>query len=257
MPIAIMAGVALFRVLTWPKGAVWVALHDVIVPLVVLVGCIVATLKTYESGSFEAVHINSWRFAIGRYSLDTAYTTQGGWPGRLPWGGIYPGARGAYKIVGPHTKVWTFHVHSYCMLPDCELETNVSFVMARDIDRLLFGTGEEGRLVLQQAGVNYFLFSKELSLTDFVQRSALFSPENISRYLGVRWTDGTTTLLTWLGPDTKPLDEVWIAEYRRAIEASQQNPHFYETLKRIFTELRAKPHPWHSFELPWQGNRPY
>src|SRR5262249_26695018 len=70
MPIAIMAGVALFRVLTWPKGAVWVALHDVIVPLVVLVGCIVATLKTYESGSFEAVHINSWRFAIGRYSLD-------------------------------------------------------------------------------------------------------------------------------------------------------------------------------------------
>jgi hypothetical protein len=85
----------------------------------------------------------------------------------------------------------------------------------------------------------------------------LFSPGTIGRYLGIRWTDGTTSLLTWLGPGVQPLDQAWIADYRHAVEDSGTVRSFpYEAMKQIFAGLNATPHPWRTFRLPWQGDWP-
>ena len=145
------------------------------------------------------------------------------------------------------------HVHSYCMLPDCRIETHpTAFIMTPDWDRLMFGTPEEGRQALQTSRIDYFLFSTELLLYDPLPLSPLFAPDNIGRYLGVRWTDGTTTLLTWLGPGTTPLDAAWLAAYRRTVESSPSIQSFpYADMRSIFARLRATPHPWRSFPLPW------
>jgi hypothetical protein len=186
-------------------------------------------------------------FASGRYSIDNAYTMQ---YGRVQ-SGIYPGSRGAYQGVGPDTPIWSFHVHTYCMLPDCKVETYFSFIMTRDWDRVMFGQPEEAKRALQAANLNYFLFTREDSITDPLPLSPLFTPDNIGSYLGVRWTDGTSILLTWLGPDVQPLTPAWLAEYRQAVINSGTIASFpYAAMKRIFARLHKTPHPWPVFQLP-------
>jgi hypothetical protein len=259
VPIMIAEGIALCAIFDASgTNRLTKAAGSVLLPLAVLVGCFFAAYSIYPDGRFSTVVMNAWRFAKGTYSIDNAYTAQDGWPGRLPWGAIYPGARGAYAVVGPHTPVWTFHIHTYCMLPDCRFQHHAPFIMAGDLDRVLFGTPEEGMKILQAAGHNYFLFSRELPMNDWITLAPLFSPDNISRFLGIRWTDGTTALLTWLGPDTVPLDQSWLADYRKAVTTSptvQSYP--FAAMRKIYERLRATPHPWRSFELPWEGNRPY
>ena len=175
----------------------------------------------------------------------------------MPWGAIYPAARKAYAIVGRHTPIWSLHFHSYCMLPDCRIETYMSFSMTRRWDRVMFGSAEEARQVLQRAGINYFLFSRELGIpglgiTDPLPLSDLFSPENIAHNLALRWTDGTTSLLTWPGLDTHPLDEAWVAAYRQAVKNSGvvQSFPFRET-RSVYERYYAMPHPWKAIPLPW------
>jgi hypothetical protein len=252
-------GIALWTILEAPGSIrLGIAARTALLPLVALVGCIFAAYTTYLPGRFSAIAVNAWRFAAGAYSIDNAYADQDGWPGRLPWGAIYPGARGAYAVVGPHTPLWTFHIHTYCMMPDCRLEQNGAFVITRDLDRVLFGTPEEGMRILQAAGLNYFLFSRELPVNDWITLAPLLSPDNIGRFLGIRWTDGTTALLTWLGPDTVPLDPNWLADYRKAVAISPAVQGFPHTaMRRIFEQLRATPHPWRSYTLPREGSRPY
>lgn len=260
LPIVIAAGIALSTVARVSvTGKLAKAVCDGFLPLILLAGCIGAASASYRSGAISTILTNAWRFGKGTYSIDNAYTAQGGWAGRLPWGAIYPGARGVYAVVGPHTRVWTFHIHSYCMLPDCRFEHQPGFIMTRDLDRVLFGTPEEGKQALQAGGLKYFLFSRELPVQDdWITFAPLFAPDNISRFLGIRWTDGKTALLTWLGPDTVPLDEGWLADYRRAVEASPMVRGYpYAAMRKIYEQLRASPHPWRSFPLPWEGNRPY
>ena len=209
-------------------------------------------------GSYPQLTMNALsrglHFVSGRYSIDTAYASQYGPPPRSDWSAIYPGARGAYEAVGPGTPIWSFHIHTYCMLPDCLIESYPSFLMTRQFDRVMFGAPEEAKELLQAAHLNYFLFSREAEIRDPLPRSALFSPDNIERYLGIRWTDGTTTLLTWLGPGVTPLDQAWIAAYRVAVQQSSTVQSFpYEPMQQIFARLDATPHPWGSFRLPWQA----
>lgn len=259
LPVVIAAGVALWQVPLEPKNLFRRAVWTMIVPLAVLAACMVTIFRSYPGGPFEAVHINAWRFARGLYSIDTAYTTQGGWPGRLPWGGIHPGARGAYGVVGPHKRIWSFHIHHYCMLPDCTIGLDSSFIATRHLDRVLYGTPDQGRDTLREAGIDYFLFSRDLAIFGYmVVGSPLFHPDTIGKYLGIRWTDGQTALLTWLGPDTTPLDEAWLADYRRLHGAWKRNEGYpYDAMRKILETLHRTPHPWRSFELPWHGNRPY
>src|SRR5262249_5071605 len=157
---------------------------------------------------------------------------------------------------GPRTRIWSLHATSFCMLPDCRIETVDAFTLGTRWEKVIFGSPEEARASLQGAGQNYFLFSSELRVDDYLPRSPLFSPENISRYLGIRWTDGTPTLATWIGPDTTPIDPSWIAAYRKAVEQSGTVQGFpYDDMKALFARLAATPRPWRSLELPWQVDR--
>lgn len=199
---------------------------------------------------------NALRFATGRYSIDAAYSNQYGPAPRTHWSAIHPGARGAYQVVGPGTPIWSLHVHTYCMLPDCIVESFPSFLMTRHWDRVMFGTPEQAKLTLHAAHLDYFLWTRDDDIRDPLPRSPLFSPGNIGRYLGLRWTDGTTSLLTWLGPGVAPLDPAWVDDYRRAVSASGTVGGFsYATFQSIFARLDATPHPWRNFRLPWQTSR--
>ncbi len=194
-------------------------------------------------------------FAVGRYSLDAAYTTQYGPPPRRAWSAIYAGARGAYGVVGPGTPIWSLHIHTYCMLPDCLVESYPSFLMTHHWDRVMFGAPDEAEQTLRAAHLDYFLFTREDEIRDPLPLSPLFSADNIGHSLGILWTDGTTSLLTWLGPGVTPLDRAWIADYRRAVERSGTVQSFpYAAMKQIFAGLDATPHPWRALRLPWQSD---
>src|SRR3954453_4118355 len=138
------------------------------------------------------------------------------------------------------------------MLPDCRVESWPSFATSPDWDRLMFGTPEEGRAALQSAGLNYVQFSTDLFLnSDPLLLSPLLAPDN-ARYFGIRWTDGTSSLLTWLGPGITPLDDAWLMRYRRVIAGSGALQSFpFESFRAIYARLRTTPHPWHSFAVPW------
>jgi hypothetical protein len=194
---------------------------------------------------------NTLGYASGLLSIDDAY--QRALFSYLPWGAIYPAARGAYAAVGPNVPIWSLHILTYCMLPGCKMKSVHSFSMTPDWDRLMWGSPEEGRNLLQTAGLNHFFFSREIEIHDHLPRSQLFSPDNIGRYLGIRWTDRIGTLLTWLGPETTKLDDEWIASYRSAVEASRTVQSFPdEAMRAAFAQLRASPHPWRAFRLPWE-----
>lgn len=262
IPIVIAAGVLLCNYQLTLAGQLFVrAFRGRLVPLAVLVGCGLMASVSYPAGAFSTIVGNATRFAIGQISIDTAYGTQTDWPGRVPWGAIYPGSRAAYDIVGPHVPIWSMHIHSYCMLPDCRMMSYGSFIMTSDLDRVMFGSPETARTALQKAGINYFLFSRELSehvkMVDILPLSPLFSPDTIGRYLGIRWTDGKTALLTWTGPDTQPFDAAWIADYRKALANSPTAASFpYDAMREIYARLRTAPHPWQPFELPCKREHP-
>ena len=256
VPITIVASIALLM-LPIAGAPSWLrhTLRDRRTPPVALAVTLLAIFAAASQRArlFDTVLPRAWHFGIGTYSIDTAYTLQTGWPDK-PWGAIYPGARGAFEIAGPRIPIWSMHVTSYCMLPDCRIEGANSFKIGAGWDRLMFGTPEQGREVLQSVGIDHFLFSRELPVHDYLPLSPLLRPDNIARYLGVRWTDGVTSLLTWVGPDTVALDPAWLAEYRRAVEQSptvQGLP--YADMQTIFARLNATPHPWRPFKLPWES----
>ena len=220
-------------------------------PLAVVGICLLILVVDIRLYRHLDVPANPLRFASGAMSIDDAYTRPTTWSFHSPWGAIYPGSRGAYAIVGPHTPIWTMHIHSYCMLPDCIMEAFMSFNMTKRWDRIMFGSPEEAREILQAAGINYFLFSSELTITDPIPRSRLFSPDNIANNLALRWTDGTTSLLTWPGPDTRPLDEAWLAKYRKSVADLHSFPASYiDKLHGIYERFYAMPHPWKPIALP-------
>jgi hypothetical protein len=220
-------------------------------PGVIFALCLVTiAVQTHPARFYTTLLPRAGRFATGAISIDTAYTLQP--PVPYASSGIYPGARGAYAIVGPDTPIWSFHHFStYCMLPGCLIESFEEFLLPR-WPELMFGAPEQGRAALQAAGLNYFLFSRELPIVDSMPLSPLLSPDVIGHYFGIRWTDGTTALLTWLGPGVQPIDQTWLDDYRRAVEQSKMLREFpYDDMKKIFARLDSTPHPWRPFTLPW------
>jgi hypothetical protein len=241
-------------VLSWniPSGASRTARFARSRPVTVLILLLCLAVDLHPAQMFGAIK-RALNFVSGRYSVDAAYSTQFGPPPRLAWSAIYTGARGAYGVVGPGSPIWSLHIHTYCMLPGCLVESFPSFLMSDHWDRVMFGPPEEARETLHAAHLDYFLFTLEDDIRDPLPLSALFSADNIGRFLGIRWTDGTTSLLTWLGPGVTPLDQAWIANYRRAVERSGTVQSFpYAAMKRIFAELDATPHPWRALQLPWR-----
>jgi hypothetical protein len=113
------------------------------------------------------------------------------------------------------TPIWSTNVDSYCMVPGCLIEDVISFKMSGRLDEILGGDPELAKQRLQEAGLNYFLFMKDYRILDLLPYSRLFAPETIGRYLGVKWSDGSTFLLTWIGPDTTPIGPDFLEAYTR------------------------------------------
>ena len=201
--------------------------------LAVTMMAVCALAYGYPRATFHAAY-RAMHFAVGAYSIDTAYQTEGG----LPSSAIHAGARGAYEAIGPGIPIWSFFNHAYCMLPRCLIEEYPGFIASPDWYRIM---SQEAKQALQLAGLNYFLFTREDNITDPLPLSALFNPANIGHSLGIRWTDGTSTLLTWLGPNVTPLDPAWIADYSSLVKRSPTVAAYpYTVMKNM---LNVKPRP--------------
>jgi hypothetical protein len=132
-----------------------------------------------------------------------------------PFGAINPGALAAAQQLPYGTPIWSTNVDSYCMVPGCQIEDVISFKTSGRLDEILGGEPELAKRRLQEAGLNYFLFMKDYRIIDLLPFSRLFAPETIGRHLGIKWTDGTTFLLTWIGPDTGPIGPDFLDAYTR------------------------------------------
>jgi hypothetical protein len=203
-------------------------------------------------GNVVAIAFNAKRLFTGAYSLKDAYQNQQGWPGRSAWGGIYPGVITPWRMLPPKTPVWSFHIHSYCMLPDCEMRSLVSFRFSPSWQTVLFGPADEAKRKLQEERLNYFFFSDKLPISDLVMASPLFSPDHIADHLGIKWTDGTNYLLTWKEADSEELPLQMLDSYRTIVNASPQYQAFLaDNWKAIADYTVAHSKGLQPFNLPW------
>jgi hypothetical protein len=198
--------------LSWPLKRRDDTVLRLIVPAVLLVGTLVAWQShAHWTSPLRRETANAMRFFFGSYSLAEAYSHANS---LYSFGAINPGALAAARQLPYGTPIWSTNVDSYCMAPGCLIESVISFKMSGRLDEILGGDPELAKLRLQQAGLNYFLFMKDYRMIDLLPFSRLFAPETIGRYLGVKWSDGSTFLLTWIGPDTTPIGSDFLEAYK-------------------------------------------
>jgi hypothetical protein len=95
-------------------------------------------------------------------------------------------------------------------------------------------------------------FSSSLGVINAAPRVLLLTDPN-----QLAWS-GTAALAAPIigpnhGPGVTPLDQIWIANYRRAVDQSVSVQGFpFEAMRQIFARLSATPHPWSPFLLPWR-----
>jgi hypothetical protein len=235
----------------WLEAGVAVVLA-IAIPVWIAVSTISMQNVLGHYGNVVAIVFNAKRLFTGAYSLKDAYQNQQGWPGRSAWGGIYPGVITPWRMLPPKTPVWSFHIHSYCMLPDCEMRSLVSFRFSPSWQTVLFGPADEAKRKLQEERLNYFFFSDKLPISDLVMASPLFSPDHIADHLGIKWTDGTNYLLTWKEADSEELPLQMLDSYRTIVNASPQYQAFLAVnWKAIADYTVAHSKALQPFNLPW------
>jgi hypothetical protein len=180
---------------------------------------------------------NSLRFFFGRYSLAEAYSRQ---DVGFSFGGINTHALAASRQVEPGTPIWSTNVDSYCMVPDCWIESVVSFKLSDRLDEIISGEPERSKQLLQEAGLNYFLVSGDSTLLDVLPYAKLFAPNTIGRYLAIRWTDGTAFLLTWIGPQTTPITPEFLQIYTRLLKQRELTWFRFSRLAPQLAEVTAR-----------------
>ena len=214
VPVLVMLGIAgSVWGLGWPLKRRDDAVLRLAVPAILLVGSLVAwQAHAHWTSPFRRESANVMRFLVGRYSLAEAYSRANS---MYAFGAINPGALAAAQQLPYGTPIWSTNVDSYCMAPGCLIESVISFKMSGRLDEILGGDPDLAKQRLQEAGLNYFLFMKDYRMVDLLPFSRLFAPETIGRYLGVKWSDGSTYLLTWIGPDTTPIGPAFLDAYTR------------------------------------------
>jgi len=155
-------------------------------------------------------------FLSGEYSLAEAYSRiETGNEG----GAINYGVLAAAQHLPPYTPIWALNIYPYCAAPGCLIENRISFIQSPQLDRILVASPTDAKKMLQESARNYFFFQRDLILTDLLPLSRLFAPETIGKFLAIKWTDGSNYLLTWAGPDTKPLEPDFLDAYTTAHKA--------------------------------------
>lgn len=224
---------------------------NVIMPLLLVF--LVVHSWPHWTGHMHKATRNAFRFMKGKYSLAEAYRHQ---PSGVHYGGIHMGVYNASQQVPKGSRIWSTNVDSYCMAPDCIIESTISFKMSSNLSDILSGTPAEAKAILQREKLNYFIFSKESTILDLLPYSALFSPKNLAENFGILWTDGKTYLLTWKGSNTRPLDEKFLRYYKQKLITSRHPwfrfneaiPAMQETMRLLNSENQpAKP-----IDFPWR-----
>jgi hypothetical protein len=237
--------------INWRRAGV---IFRYILPVVILVVALNEYRVKYRAPMGQVVG-GAAAFAAGALSIREAYSHQQGWPGRMLWGGIYPGMIGAWRVAGPGTRIWSLHLHTYCMLPHCRSETFYSFILSPHLLDLLVASGDQVRDVLQHEGLNYFFYTTEREIQDALPLIKPFAPDNIADYLGIKWTDGTSYLLTWLGPGVAPLTPEWVAQYKQAVATGNSSPNNFSLsmFLDLRKQMRGNPHWGRDLKLPGIG----
>jgi hypothetical protein len=217
VPLLVMLSVALaalFSARTVPSVSSWLLRSPL--PLVSLLGSLVLWQISYGwAGSVTSATTKGLRLLSGADSFAEAYSQplQPNWAGAYPFGAINPGTLAASRQLPPGTPIWSTYLDAYCMAPGCWVESVMSFKMSGRLDEIVAGSPEHAKSLLQEAGLNYFLFSSDYQLLDILPFSHLFEPEVIGRFLGIKWTDGHTYLLTWAGAGISPLTKDFLDAY--------------------------------------------
>lgn len=206
LTIAVSVWTLNFQLGRWRDPWAWSVL-----PAVVLLAVVGSWQGKYHwSRRVPTETADALRFLSGRFSLADAYA-------HLHSGylvtAVNPVVLAAARQLPPGTPIWSTNIESFCMAPGCLIESVFSFKMSGRLDEILGGDPEIAKRRLQQAGLNYFLFMKDYRLMDLLPFSRLFAPDTIGAYLGVKWTDGSAFLLTWIGPETRPMGPDFLDAY--------------------------------------------
>lgn len=96
---------------------------------------------------------------------------------------------------------------------------------------------------MHSEGLNYFRFSREFDTRDGGPAFGLFSPNHSGDYLGIKYTDGTAFLFTWLAPGVD-LNLNSFADYRLQVSRLgemgdlRSNEAAY---RRVYDQLKTDP----------------
>jgi hypothetical protein len=200
--------------------------------------------------NLTAILGNAVSLQSGRFSLQEAYQHQEG-KLEMPFGAIYPGIAEPWRLAGPGTRIWSFNQHAYCMLPDCNVQKYLSVRFSPSWQTVYFGSPDQAVSALRAEGLNYFFFSAELPMRDPLPLTPLFAPAAIGKYLAIRWTDGTSYLLTWPGPDTTPIDQKFLSAYANAKNSPLIE---YESWRDISSYIDRHREHLRPFFVPWCRN---
>jgi len=160
-------------------------------------------------------------FNTGNYSLRDAISDQRGRAGRLRWGGIYPPMEVIYASLPPHTRVWSMHNHSYCLLPACNVGQYFSQITSPRWYDIALGSVEEGKKIMQEEGLNFIFYSRSIPVVGAAdakdELAAIYKGldvDNIDQTFGILWTNGWDYLLTWKEESVAPLDADFMDSWR-------------------------------------------
>jgi hypothetical protein len=258
VPLLITTGIAISGwMYAQGRGPNW--LLRVQAPVLLLLSVLVWWQVSQNWGAqVLAATSNGIALLTGRYSLYQAYTQQG-WPlagGVFPFGGINPGALAAARELPPNTPIWSTNVDAYCVVPGCLVKSMASYKTPR-LDTILTSPPNVAMEALRQAGLNYFLFQRASNIIDPLPYSPLFSPEVIGQYFALKWSDGSSFLLTWKAPGLQPLGLDFLQAYTARLNAPEhawfQFRHMLPYFAVASAQLRASRTFGKQIEFAWRN----
>lgn len=224
------------------------------VPVMVAMGFIVSR-EGWVDKAYELTP-QRMKFAVGDFSIADAYQRQNN---GFPFGAIHPGTWEAVQQIPHGERVWSTTVVSYCMAPDCYVESVISYKFSPHMSEILSGTPQQAKKILQAEGLNYFLFLSEYPMLDYLPYSKLFKPENISKYFSIKWSDNKTFLLTWKNEHDKPISADFLKLYSSRL-SEKEDPSFkfsqsIVNLKTFMDQINQQQLALHPINFPWQDNQ--
>ena len=200
---------------------------------------------------------NGGNFAIGKFSIKDAYQNQLGWEGKHPSGGIYPAMYEVWKIVGPNIPILSFHIHDYCMLPNCKVIRMTTHRLGQDWSTMYTyqeGTAQQIKDKLISEGVNYFFISFDLPFHSKQHPATLFAPDIMKEELVLKWSDGKNHLLTWADKGGTKLSEQFINKFVEVYWDNRPPSKPVAASSSIYRHILKYEEDLAPFQLPWCTN---